>query len=91
MGYDNRVLRKIFGPRREKVTGGWRKKCIKMSFITSTFSLSILGMIKSRLMRWAAHKARMVVEYNSCSGGKVRTKRSRGKRKRRWIFVADEK
>jgi hypothetical protein len=33
--FENRALRRIFGPKRDEVTGGWRKNCI-MSFITCT-------------------------------------------------------
>jgi hypothetical protein len=33
--FENRVLRRIFGPRRDEVTGGWRN-CITSSFITCT-------------------------------------------------------
>jgi hypothetical protein len=50
-----RVLRRIFRPKSNEVTGGWRK-CIMWSFITSS---SIIRMIKSRRMRWAGHVARM--------------------------------
>jgi hypothetical protein len=57
--FENRVLRRIFGPKRDEVTGG-RENCIMRSFITCTFlQVRIIRMIKSRRMRWAGHVARM--------------------------------
>jgi hypothetical protein len=35
--FENKVLRRIFGPKRDQVTGGWRKNCIMRSFVISTF------------------------------------------------------
>jgi hypothetical protein len=52
---ENMVLRRIFGPKRDEVTGGW-KNCIMRSIITYA-SPSIIRMIKSRRMRWAGHVA----------------------------------
>jgi hypothetical protein len=50
--FENWVLR-IFGPKEDEVTGGWRK-------LHNTYSSpSIIRMIKSRRMRWAGHVARM--------------------------------
>jgi hypothetical protein len=55
---ENRVLR-IFGPKRDEVTGVWRKlHNEKLHNLYS--SLSIIRIIKSRRMRWAGHVARMV-------------------------------
>jgi len=51
------VLRKIFGPKREEVTGKWRKLHTK-EFKDLYSSLNIC-IIKSRRMRWAEHVARM--------------------------------
>jgi hypothetical protein len=50
--FENRVLRRIFGPKREKVTAGWRKLHIEElhNFYPSP---DIIRMIKSRRMRWA--------------------------------------
>jgi hypothetical protein len=47
--FENRVLWKIFGPKRDEVTGGWRKLHGLYS------SLSIVRVIKARRMRWAGH------------------------------------
>ena len=56
--FENRVLRKIFGPRRDEVTGEWRKlHNEKLNDLYS--SPSIVRVIKSRRMRWAGHVARM--------------------------------
>jgi hypothetical protein len=56
--FENRVLRRIFGPKRDEVTGEWRKMHNKElhDFYSSS---SIIRIIKSRRMRWAGHIARM--------------------------------
>jgi hypothetical protein len=52
------MLRRIFGPKRDGVTGGWRK--LHNEELHNFYSSpSILRIIKSRRMRWAAHVARM--------------------------------
>jgi hypothetical protein len=56
--FDNRVLRRIFGPKRDEVTGVWRK--LHNEELHNLYSLpSIIRMIKSRRMRWAGNVARM--------------------------------
>jgi hypothetical protein len=52
--FENRVLRRIFGPKRVEVTGGWRK-LHKEELHNLYFSPSIIRMIKSRRMRWVGH------------------------------------
>jgi hypothetical protein len=56
--FENRVLRRIFGPRMDEVTGGWRKLHAEElhNFYSSP---SIVRIIKSRRMRWAGHVAQM--------------------------------
>jgi hypothetical protein len=54
--FENRVLRRVFGPKRDEVTGGWRKLLHKLYS-----SPSIIRMIKSRRMRWTMHVALMEV------------------------------
>jgi hypothetical protein len=55
--FENRVLR-IFGPKRDEVTGGWRK--LHNEELHNLYSSpSTIRMIKSRKMRWAGHVARM--------------------------------
>jgi hypothetical protein len=56
--FKNRVLRRIFGPKRDEVTGGWRK-LLNEERHNLYSSLSIIRMIKSRWMRWAGPIARM--------------------------------
>ena len=60
---ENRALRKIFGPKRDKVTGEWRKlNNDKLNDLYS--SPNIVQVIKSRRMRWTGHVA--------CMGGEER-------------------
>jgi hypothetical protein len=56
--FENRVLRKIFGPNRDEVTGEWRKLHNKELHDLYS-SPSIIRIIKSRKMRWAGNVARM--------------------------------
>ena len=55
---ENRVLRRIFGPKRDDVTGDWRK-LHKEEHNDLYTSSSIIRVIKSRRMRWAGHVTRM--------------------------------
>jgi hypothetical protein len=52
--FENRVLRRIFGLKRDDMTGGWRK-LYNEELHNLHSSLSIIRMIKSRRMRWAGH------------------------------------
>jgi hypothetical protein len=55
--FENRVLRRIFGPKREE-DGSWRK--LRNDKLHSLYSSpNIVRMIKSRRMRWTGHVARM--------------------------------
>jgi hypothetical protein len=56
--FENRVLRRIFGPKRDEVTGGWRK-LQNEELHNLNYSTSIIRMIKSRRTRWAGKVARM--------------------------------
>jgi hypothetical protein len=57
-GFENRVLRRIYGPKRDKVTGEWRK--LHSEELHNLYSSpDIIRQIKSRLMRWVGHVARM--------------------------------
>ena len=56
--FENRVLRRIFAPRRDGVTGKWRK--LHNEELNDLYSSpNIVRLIKSRRMRWAGHVARM--------------------------------
>jgi hypothetical protein len=56
--FENRVLRRIFGLKRDEVTGEWRK-CHNEEHRDLYSSPSIIRIIKSRRMRWTGHVARM--------------------------------
>jgi hypothetical protein len=61
--FENRVLRRISGPKRDEVTG----ECEKLhneEFHDLYSSRSIIRIIKSRRMRWAGHAARMGEKRN---------------------------
>jgi hypothetical protein len=55
--FKNRVLRRIFGSKRDEVTGGWRK--LHNEELHNLYSSpSIIRMIKSRRMKWEGHVVR---------------------------------
>ena len=56
--FENRVLRKIFGPRRDEVTGEWRK-LLNEELNDLYSSPNIVRVNNSRRMRWTGHVARM--------------------------------
>jgi hypothetical protein len=56
--FENRVLRKVYGPKRDEVTGEWRR--LHNEELNDLYSLpNILRVVKWRRMRWAGHVARM--------------------------------
>jgi hypothetical protein len=61
--FENRVLRRIFGTKRNEVTGEWRK-LHKEELRHLYSSPSIIRIMKSRRMRWAEYVARMVAKRN---------------------------
>jgi hypothetical protein len=64
--FENRVQRRIFGPRRDEVSGGWRK-LLNEELCGLCSSPSIIRIIKSRRMRWEGHVARMGEKKNAYS------------------------
>jgi hypothetical protein len=63
---ENKVLRRIFGPKRDEVTGCWRKLHIEeLNDLNS--SVYIIRVIKSRRIGWAGHLAR-VEQGKVCTG-----------------------
>jgi hypothetical protein len=84
--FENRVLRRIFGPRMDRITGRWRK--LQNEELHNVYSWpSIIRIIKSRRMKWAGHVARMGEKSNvyRLLVGKPEGKRPLGKPRRRWI------
>jgi hypothetical protein len=56
--FNNRMLRRIFGPKRDEVTEEWRRLHNKELYALYS-SPNIIRVIKSRRLRWAGHVARM--------------------------------
>jgi hypothetical protein len=78
--FENRVLWRIFGPRRDEVTGEWRK--LHNEELHDLYSSpSISRIIKSQRMRWAGHVARM----GRILMGKPEGKRQLGRPRCRWV------
>jgi hypothetical protein len=82
--FENRVLRRIFGPKRDEVTGEWRK--LHNEELHNLYS-SPNRMIKSRRMRRAAHVAHMGEKRNAYRilVGKLEGRRPLGRPRRRWV------
>jgi hypothetical protein len=83
--FERRVLRRIFGPKRDEVTGDWRR--LHNKELNGRYSSpNIVRVMKSRRVRWAGHVARMA----EGSGvyrvlvGKPEGRRPLGRPRRRW-------
>jgi len=86
--YDNRVLRRIFGSRKNEVTGGWRK--LQNEELSDLYSSpNIVRAIKSRGMSWAGHVARMWARraVYRVLVGKPEGRRPLGRLRRRWTIL----
>jgi hypothetical protein len=84
--FENRVLRRVFGPKRDEVRGEWRK--LHNEELRDLYSSpSIITIIKSRRMRWAGHVARMGEKRNAYRllVGKPEGKRPLERPRRRWV------
>jgi hypothetical protein len=84
--FENRVLRRIFGPKRDEVTGEWGK-LHNEELRDLCPSSSIIRKIKSRRMRWEGHVARMGEKRNTYRllVGKPEGKRPLGRPRLRWM------
>jgi hypothetical protein len=84
--FENRVLRRIFGPKRDEVTGEWRK-LIKEELRDLYSSPSIIRIMKSRRMRWAGHVVLIGEKRNAhrLLVGKREGKRPFGRPRFRWV------
>ena len=84
--FENMVLRRIFGPRRDEVTGEWRR--LHNEELSDWYSSpNIVRVIKSRRMRWAGHVVCMGEERVAYMVlvGKPEGKRPLGRLRRRWV------
>jgi hypothetical protein len=83
--FEKRVLRRVFGPKRDDVTGKWRK--LHKEELNDLYSLpKIVRVVKSRRMRWAGHVARVGEDrgVHRVLMEKPEEKRSLGRPRRRW-------
>jgi len=84
--FENKELRRIFGPRMDEVTGDWRR--LHNDELNDLYSSpNIVRVIKSRRMRWAGHVARMGEEREAYRDlvRKPEGKRPMGRPRRRWV------
>jgi len=84
--FENMVLRRIFGPRRDKVVEEWRR--LHNEELSDLYSSpNIVRVIKSRRMRWAGHVAHTGEERGTYRVlvGKPEGKRPLGRPRRRWV------
>jgi hypothetical protein len=84
--FENRVLRTVFGSRRNEVTGDWRK-LHNEELHNLYLSPNIIRLIKSRRMRWTGHVARMEETRYAYRilVGEPEGKRPLGRPRRRWV------
>jgi len=83
--FENRVLRRIFGPKRDEVAGEWRK--LREEELNDLYSSpNFVRVINTRRMRWAWHVARMGERrgVHRILVGKPEGKRPLGRPRRRW-------
>jgi hypothetical protein len=83
--FENRVLRRIFGPKRDEIKGEWRK--MHNGELHNLYSSpDVIRQMKSRRMRWAGHVARMIEERKvySVLVGKPEGERPLERPRRRW-------
>jgi hypothetical protein len=83
--FENKVLRRIFGPKRDEVIGEWRRLRNEKLYALY-FSPNIIRVIKSRRLRWAGHVACMGEKRGAYRDlvGKPEGRRPLGRPRRRW-------
>ena len=83
--FENRVLKRIFGPKRDEITEEWRK-LHNEDLNVLYFLPSVVRVIKSRRMRWAGHVACMGEKRGvyRVLVGEPEGKRPFGRPRRRW-------
>jgi hypothetical protein len=87
MVFGNMVLKKIFGQKKDELTGGWRK--LHNEELHDLYSLpSVIGIISYRMMRWAGNIARIGCKrktYSLLVGRNPEGKRPLGRSRGRWV------
>jgi hypothetical protein len=83
--FENRVLRRIFGPKRDEVTGDWRRLHNKELYALYS-SPNIIRVMKSRRLRWAGYVERMGERRGAYRAlvGKPEVRRLLGRHRRKW-------
>jgi hypothetical protein len=83
--FENKVLRRIFGPKRDEVTGEWRRLHKKELYALYS-SPNIIRVMKLRRLRWAGHVARMGERRGAYRAlvGNPEGRRPLGRPRRRW-------
>jgi hypothetical protein len=85
--FENRVLRRIFGPKRDEATGEWER--LHNEELNDLYSSpNIIRVIKSRRMRWAGHAARTEEKRGAYRilVGRPEGRRPLGRPRRRWEY-----
>jgi hypothetical protein len=83
--FESRMLRRVFRPKRDEVTGEWKK--LQNEELNDLYSLlNIVRVVKSRRMRWAGHVVRIGKDrgVHRVLVGKPEKKRPLGRPRRRW-------
>jgi hypothetical protein len=86
--FENRVLRRIFGPKGDEVTGEWGR--LYNEELNDLYSSpNIIRVIKSRRMRWEGHVVCMGEKRGACRilVGRPEGRRQLGRPRRRWMIL----
>jgi len=86
--FENRVLRRILGPKRDEVTGEWRRLHMEQLYDLHT-SLNVIQVSKSKRMKWSGHVIHMGERIVACRVlvGKSEGKRPCGRPRPRWEVI----